>query len=138
MPGGHGDLPLFKEWYLKQYVPSVIVQQSVERAQQRKQLSKTASERERQFQKTGSARLPGEESYMDRVYRIAQEKGLTPQEVMSFLEESSGEERFGLDTPTQAARRGNVKEISAMGAGAVAGGGKTDAEEEQTLIREED
>ena len=138
LSNGHGDLPLFKEWYLKQYVPSVIVQQSVERAQQRKQLSKTASERERQFQKTGSARLPGEESYMDRVYRIAQEKGLTPQEVMSFLEESSGEERFGLDTPTQAARRGNVKEMSAMGAGAVAGGGKTDAEEEQTLIREED
>ena len=138
LPGGHGDLPLFKEWYLKQYVPSVIVQQSVERTQQRKQLSKTASEREKQFQKTGSARLPGEESYMDRVHRIAQEKGLTPQEVMSFLEENSGEERFGLDTPTQAARRGNVKEMSAMGAGAVAGGGKTDAEEEQTLIREED
>ena len=131
LPGGHGDLPLFKEWYLKQYVPSVIVQQSVERTQQRKQLSKTASEREKQFQKTGSARLPGEESYMDRVHRIAQEKGLTPQEVMSFLEEE-------LDTPTQAARRGNVKEMSAMGAGAVAGGGKSADEDEQTLIREED
>ena len=125
------DYALFKEWYLKQYIPNVIMP-DLRRKQEQKIADKAKySEREKQFQKTGSAKLPGEESYMDRVYRIAQEKGLTPEEVMGFLEEE-------LDTPTQAARRGNVKEMNAMGAGAVAGGGKSVEEDEQTLIREED
>ena len=89
------DYELFKEWYLKQYIPNVIMPK-LRQAQDQKIADKAKyAEREKQFQKTGSSRLPGEESYMDKVYRIANEKGLTPDQVMSFLEEQEINETSG-------------------------------------------
>ena len=60
----------------------------IKRGEEKKELEKKYGERQKQFVKTGSAKLPGEESYMDKVFRIAKEKGLTPNEVMGFLEET--------------------------------------------------
>jgi hypothetical protein len=89
------DYAIFKEWYIKQYIPNVIMPE-LRKAQDQKIADKAKyNEREKQFKDTGSARLPGEESYMDRVYRIAKEKGLTPEEVMGFLEEQEINETSG-------------------------------------------
>ena len=83
-----GDLGLFKEWYLKQFIPADLVPRMIKRGEEKKELEKKYGERQKQFIKTGSAKLPCEESYMDKVFRIAKEKGLTPNEVMGFLEEA--------------------------------------------------
>ena len=83
-----GDYGLFKEWYLKQFLPADLIPQMIKRGEEKKELEKKYGERQKQFVKTGSASLPGEESYMDKVFRIAKEKGLTPNEVMGFLEEA--------------------------------------------------
>ncbi|HIO05238.1 MAG TPA: hypothetical protein EYN08_06445 [Gammaproteobacteria bacterium] len=55
------------------------------------------------------------------------------------LTETKPEDRLKLDTPTQAARRGGVKEVSAMGAGSVTGAGNNKQDKKsQGLIREEE
>jgi len=64
-------------------------------------------------------------------------------ETTGFLEEdelteNKPEDRLGLDTPSEAAARGNVKEMSAMAGGAVAGTSKRDNKKSQKLIREEE
>ena len=83
-----------------------------------------------------------EESYFQKIAKHTDHVGGST----SFLPieeeeitETKPEDRLKLDTPTQAARRGAVKEISAMAGGSVAGSGNNKQDKKsQGLIREEE
>tara|TARA_R110002110_G_scaffold26039_1_gene96167 strand:+ start:1003 stop:3540 length:2538 start_codon:yes stop_codon:yes gene_type:complete len=72
------------------------------------------------------------------------QKGGTSWETTGFLEEeelteNKPEDKLGLDTPTEVSRRGNVKEMSAMAGGSVAGAGNNKHNKKsKRLIREEE